>query len=536
MLSRLPTNIICQIAQYLRTCTYKQPWLQQLSQVNQRLHRLVAAQVYEYFALTDVIISGDIAGFRYVQPYLSRLLISDDQEIDDVQWLEGLHQLTVLDWGHVHMVSLELAGIGDGRAAKVVDWVLDNLVGVREVWVELDHRKDVIGRLLGCSEFFRNVERIRIIGGECTDNMQMLEPTMAVPALPQLQVAYLDHAAAVATSVVETVRQQSGQLLDMNVDGYGAELAQQLGMTASSAVYPRLERLALACAPHGWEAAQVDARCMPQLRSLYFSQRQYPVYAGCNVVRESTAVVLMQSAWEHLEIMAVDALTRGDVARMASRLPRLRVLSIGAMGNDVDVADRGAPDQPLDPVGFAAILLACPQLVDLRVEVPTLFEDRYNGFAPDGLPPADRPFFPAVRHLAVADHAGLRHLTINAWALTFDQALRLVRRLPRLGSLEWVLQFSSRHPLSADTVRETDGHAHPSLAHVCMVHTTAVRFKHVFRTNLLRFVAALGGGAGVGGRLRSLDVYGALEIAGLSDAVACVAPGCVAAFYPQRGK
>ncbi|KAJ2877748.1 hypothetical protein FB639_003633 [Coemansia asiatica] len=65
-----------------------------------------------------------------------------------------------------------------------------------------------------------------------------------------------------------------------------------------------------------------------------------------------------------------------------------------------------------------------------------------------------------------------------------------------------------------------------------MVHVTGVRFKHVFKANLLKFVAALGGGSGRGRRMKTLDVYGALEIPGLAGAIARVAPGCMASFYP----
>ncbi|KAJ1822762.1 hypothetical protein LPJ56_000770 [Coemansia sp. RSA 2599] len=533
MLDRLPTNIVCQVAQYLRTPTYKQPALQQLSQVNHRLHQLLVSQVYEYFTITDIIITGDTERFSDIQGYLSRLLITDDEEIDDQRWIAGLEALGGLDWGHVGMVSVEFGGMGDGRIERVVDWVAENLAGVRELWVELD-RRDAVRRLFEEKRaFFESLEEIRIIGKACRADVG--GRAVRVPEMPGLQVVYLDDMATAVTGIVDVVRRQCATLRDMNVDEYDGELAGRLGMAGGAcgaAVYSRLERLALACKPYQWEVVRLDAECVPRLRSLYFSQGLYPVYAGRNLVRESMAVILMQKQWEWLEMLAVDTLSKGDLLQMQGKLPRLRVLSIGTMGSDVDLADPDcAPDAPLDIADVATILDACPQLIDLRIEVPAVFEDIYNGNAPDQITPmVERPFFPLFRHLVPREHAKLRHLTINAWALTFDQALLLVDALPRLCSLEWVLRFSSRYPVSPEAARAVA--AHGALAHMSLAHVTGVRFKHVFKANLLKFLAVLGGGSGVGGRLKTLDVYGALEIPGLAGAVARVAPGCVAAFYP----
>ncbi|KAJ1643669.1 hypothetical protein LPJ64_004577 [Coemansia asiatica] len=539
MLDRLQTNTICQIAQYLRTYTYKQPALQQLSQVNRRLHKLVISQVYEYFTITDVIITGDIDAFRYIQPYLSRLLVTDDEGIDDEQWAKGLERLGQMGWEHIEMVSVEFMGIQDGRVQLVVDWILKNLVRVKELWVELD-RRDVVKRLFGrhSGGFFANIEKIRIIGKECCmgEEKDSELQVMQIPRLRNLEVVYLDYMATAMTDMVDVVKSQCGTLRDMNIDEYDQVMAERLGLRSDTGVvvvFTKLERLALACIPYQWDVVTVDARNMPYLRSLYFSQCLYPVYAGRNLVRESMSVILMQNEWMNLEILAVDTFSKGDVLGMRGKLPRLRVLSIGTMGNEIDLADPSVPDMPLEIGDLAVILDACPQLVDFRVEVPAVFEDMYNGNAPDNMQSAERPFFPQFQNLVAQEHLCLKHLTINAWAITFDQALLLVYRLPRLCSLEWVLKFSSRHPVSSDVVQLVSGNgAHGSLAHVSMAHVTGVRFKHVFKANLLKFVAALGGGSGRGRRMKTLDVYGALEIPGLAGAIARVAPGCMASFYP----
>ncbi|KAJ2762315.1 hypothetical protein H4S06_000725, partial [Coemansia sp. BCRC 34490] len=99
--------------------------------------------------------------------------------------------------------------------------------------------------------------------------------------------------------------------------------------------------------------------------------------------------------------------------------------------------------------------------------------------------------------------------------------LCLFDRLRNLRSFEGILQFTSRYPVTEHQRLEK----HTRLAHLSLAHNTASKHKHIFKSNLLRFLSMLG-------NLKTLDIYGELELPGLENAIGRVVPGCSAGFYP----
>ncbi|KAJ1894029.1 hypothetical protein LPJ66_005421 [Kickxella alabastrina] len=528
LLDTLPSNIHKQILQYLRSWDYTQTDLRSLSQVSRHLRNLTLPSVYEYFTLTDIILSQDYGNFSAVQPHLSRVLVADDPEISDDQWVVTLDELERMSWEHVRMVSVELEGLRCRQGAecrrRILAFVHGRLGHVAELWVGLGAGSSEVERFFtsGGSGAFAQVEELRVIGK--TMGAEVLG--MQIPEYPHLTVVYLDGSAARSTDILEVVRRSSSTLADLNMDEFQAEMAVALGMSPlaePSVVYPVLRRLAVSSA-NDHEGDLLDGRSLPAVASLYCSQTQYPVYSGSNIISNSTQVRLLRHPWPAARCLAVDALSRGDLLLLGESLPQLQVLSVGALGGDVHLGDIHRPAAALQMRDLGAVLSALPGLVDLRIEVPEPYEDMYTGLVEEPGNAVDRPADPLMlaTDLVPEPHLALRHLTVNAWALTFDQILGVIDALPQLNALECVLLFSSRHPATRQ-IHAGGNH----LASVSLAHTVPLRMKHVFKANLLRFAGAL-----AGKRLRALDVYGALEITGIEKTLERALPGCVTNFYP----
>ncbi|KAJ2865969.1 hypothetical protein GGI22_001394 [Coemansia erecta] len=545
MLDRLPDNVLEQIIEYLRSWDYSQEDLRQLSQVSQRLHRHAITHVWEFFTITDVVISGNVHRFSYIQPHLCRLLISDDEDIVDEQWFDALAAFRAMDWSHIKMFSIELdtfSRSSDDCTNQIIAFAHECLCSAQEQWVALSEERSVTERFF--TKKFDNIRELRIIGISVIDSAQWpSDSRLLLPEYQGLGVMFLDGASAELTEVVEVVRRSCMTLHDLNIYGFTSGVARALGIAydmdeARKLDYPRLRRIAISNRaievdlPNGI----LDGRRMPGLQLLYFSESVYPSYAGHNVVTESDQVRLMGSEWPNVRFLAVDGISRADVALLGQDMRRLEFLSIGSLGNDVQLGDSLVPSVPVDLHVLGSIVGSCPALVDLRVEMPELYEDMYNttpaviaaaaagapGVAAYAPPPSfDRPFDPSVRRIAQAPHANLMHVTLNSWALSFDQLLLFFDSLHNLRSFEGILQFTARYPVTEH--RRLAKHRH--LSQLSLAHCTASKHKHIFKSNILRFVSMLV-------NLVTLDIYGALEFPGLDHAIGRVVPGCTAGFYP----
>ncbi|KAJ1730334.1 hypothetical protein LPJ61_003068 [Coemansia biformis] len=544
MLDRLPASAVKLIVQYLRSWDYRQDDLLALSQVSRALRRQTVRRVWEYFTITDVVIMGHFELFAAIQPLLSRLLIADDEAIADEQWEDALEYLETMDWSHITMLSIELDSIDRSTPQcleRMLAFIHQTLGHVHEQWVGLTEDLDIAARYF--AKRFDNTRELRIIG-KPMKAMQAAAVAarqgglgaaqLRLPAYSGLSVVYLDGTAADLTSIVEVVRRSHQTLQDLNIDEFTVRLAEALGMRleAGKLEYPQLRRLAVSNQSYEEVDMLLDGSRMPTLASLYFSEAAYPSLGGRNLVAACGRVRLMGGTWPSARCLAVDGLSRGDVALVGKRMPMLQVLSIGALGSDVKLGDTSTPSVPADLDAVGVLLDTCPSLVDLRIETPEEHEDMFNntpGFAVhykacfpehDGdMPLFERPFDPTHLHIVSKTHTGLRALTLNSWALTFDQLILLLARLPQLNSFEGILRFTSRFPATQSMPQK-----HLHLSHVGLAHNTVGRYRHMFKLNLLKFVAMLP-------VLRSLDVYGELEIPGLENTVARLIPGCTAGFH-----
>ncbi|KAJ2556929.1 hypothetical protein EV175_001673 [Coemansia sp. RSA 1933] len=545
MLDRLPDNVLEQVIEYLRSWDYSQEDLRQLSQVSHRLHRHAIAHVWEFFTITDVVATEKAQQFSYIQPHLCRLLISDDEDISDDQWIDALAAFRKMDWSYISMFSIELDTFSrdsDSCTSQIIDFVHECLGSAREQWVALSEERSITERFF--AKKFEHIKELRIIGISVIDSVQWpVGSRLQLPEYQGLGVVFLDGASAELTEVVRVVRGSCLTLHDLNIYGFTSKVAQALGIACDieedrKLTYPNLRRIAISNReletdlPNGI----LDGRRMPGLQLLYFSEAVYPSYDGCNIVTDSNQVRLLGSEWINVRFLAVDGISRADVALLGQNMRRLEFLSIGSLGNDVELGDSLTPSVPVSLHTLGSIFESCSALVDLRVEMPELYEDMYNttpsviaaaavgspGVASYAPPPSfDRPFDPSVRRIAHAPHANLMHVTLNSWALTFDQLLLLFDSLQNIRSFEGILQFTSRYPVTEH--QHLAKHRH--LSQLSLAHCTASKHKHIFKSNLLKFVSMLA-------NLITLDIYGALEFPGLDNAIGRVVPGCTAGFYP----
>ncbi|KAJ1834918.1 hypothetical protein LPJ63_001574 [Coemansia sp. RSA 2711] len=532
-LDRLPDDALHLVVQYLRSWSYKQDDLRQLAQCSRALRAFAIRRGWEYFALTQVVGAAGTHGFDAVQPLLSRLLITDDEQLTDAQWDAALDVLEPMDWSNVAMFSIELDALCRRRDAcmrRILAFAQQRLRHARELWVGLAWDRRVVEAFFGAD--FPGVRELRMIGKPGDDGAGAAP--VRLPAYGELTVMYLDRSAALMTSAVELVRRSRLTLQDLNIDEYTPALGEQLGLRCETAAldYPLLRRLAVSAADAPLVAGDCDGLLvgtrLPALASLYFSEAAYPSRGGANYVAQMPHVRLAGAAWPALRMLAVDALSAGDVPLIGAQMPALQVLSIGALGSDVRLEDAATPSVPADLPTVQTLLATCARLVDLRIETPEQYEDMYNnspGFAPyyqqqfgAELPLFERPFSPGLHEIAPQPHAHLRHLTLNSSALTFDQLALLLGRLERLNSLEGIVRFTSRYPLTCAPPR------HARLSQLSLAHSTQSRYKHMFKSTLLRFLSMLGA-------LRTLEVYGELEFRGIESTVQRLLPGCHAGFY-----
>ncbi|KAJ2715587.1 hypothetical protein H4R19_001120 [Coemansia spiralis] len=541
MLDRLPPSALRLIVKYLRSWDYRQDDLLALSQVCRALRRQAVRRVWEYFAITDVVASGQFERFAAIQPSLSRLLIADDAALTDAQWDGALDRLEAMDWSHITMLSIELDAIHRTSSqclGRLLAFVHGALGHVPEQWVGLTEDLDLATRFF--AKRFDSTRELRIIGkpmrvalaGEQPSDRSI--PRLQLPAYSDLSVVYLDGTAADLTSIVEVARRSHRTLQDLNIDEFSARLAEALGLRleAGRLEYPLLRRLAVSNLCFEPLDELLDGSRMPALASLYFSESTYPSVDGRNLNAESNRLRLMGSTWPSVRCLAVDALSAMDVLKAGWQMPRLQVLSIGVLGTDVKLPDTETPSVPVSLQSISWLLRTCRSLVDLRIETPEEYEDMYNNsptFAahydecfPDdkgGMPSFERPFDPTLVDLVDREHPCLRALTLNSWALTFDQLVRMLGRLPQLNSFEGILRFTSRF-----LVTQCLAQPHQHLSRLSLAHNTGSRYRHIFKLNLLKFVAMLPA-------LTSLDVYSELEIPGLENTVARLIPGCTPGFH-----
>ncbi|KAJ1718746.1 hypothetical protein LPJ53_006337 [Coemansia erecta] len=547
MLDKLPSSVIQAIGRYLRAWTYAQPSLTAYAHTSRRIYSLVIRQAYEYFTLTDVIlpstlhpISHWLPRFAAVQRHLTRVLISDSAKIPAEAWARALDALDTssLSWAHVRMLSFEIDGVRDSEGGVVAEMLVQfakkHLAHVDELWLGVDGRLRFFDAGSDEPGSFSGVTELRVIGRH-TAAARYSVPD-ALPAMPHLTTVHLDAAACQLTTLGALVCRQHQTLTTLSIDTYSAALAHalQLCMTSPWLEYPALHKLTLSIASsptHNDPPGLLDSRRVPRLALLSSSHAQYPVGAsGQHHLRDRPSAQLLAQPFAGLRVLAVDALTLGDVHHVGSAAGHtLEALSIGGLFTDVrlaaegpDGADAGAftPAVCLTSQAMAHVLRTCGGLQDLRLLVPPAYEDAYNGMPGPDTPGCvfERPAMALPVEWPV--HSGLRHVCIHAWAMSFDQALGLARRLPRLASLDWVLRMAHARD------GQIGEYGAQSLAHVSVAHTAPVRLKHAFKAALLRFAAALQG------PLRVLDVYGALVVPGLAGAVGRVAPGCAATFYP----
>ncbi|KAJ1955483.1 hypothetical protein EC988_001860, partial [Linderina pennispora] len=384
-----------------------------------------------------------------------------------------------------------------------------------EIWVGLADDHALMQRFF--AQPYVHVNELRIIGklGNGVP-VQTGMPQIALPQYGALSVVYLDGPAAQITSVAELVRRSSQTLTDLNIGEYSAGLADTLGIRPPYAVeYPQLTRLAISNSDDK-SADLIDGHAFPRLQSLYFSESVYPSNSGHNTVSEFAGARLTSGTWSSLQYLAVDGLSQGDVAGLGQKIPGLLALSVGALGSDVGLADSDVPAPPLDLHATGQIISTCANLRDLRIEVPEAYEDMYNNNHDAGFPAAPRPFAPSVQLINEPQYE-LLHLALNTYALTFDQLTQLLACLPSLASFEGNVQFTSRFPC---TLEKPHG-----LAQLSIAHSTLPKYKHTFKSNLLKFLAQFA-------ELRTLEVYGELEIAGLEMALQHVLPRCQVGVFP----
>ncbi|KAI9501157.1 hypothetical protein BX070DRAFT_247834 [Coemansia spiralis] len=519
MLGELPDNVLQHLVEYLRSWEYHQEDLRQLSQVNRTLRRHALPHIWEYFAITDVVISGKTTLFMSIQPHLSRLLISDDELIPDDQWATVLAVLWQMDWSHIKMFSIELDSLYRKSfecVKRIMGFVHSKLDQVKEVWVALAEDPRVAE--LFFAKKYERLEDLRVIGTPVLMDTEWLRSRAWI---------CMASAATLLTPIPEVVRRSHNTLRDLNIGLFSFDVAQKIGIAfgcRDQTEYPRLQRLAISNMEIEHIDGLIDGAVMPGLRVLYFSEATFPSANGHNLVAECTNTRLMASKWQ-VRCLCVDALSRADTELLGLRMPRLEFLSIGALGSDVELADTAVPSVPIDLKALGRVLDSCPTLVDLRIETPELYEDMYNAglnntehkaLAP---PQFDRPFDPSIKHIANT-HMNLLHMTLNSWALSFDQLLLLLDSLTNLHSFEGILRFTSRYPLTQNNTVK-----HHSLSHLSLAYNTASKHKHIFKSNLLKFVSVLD-------NLKTLDIYGNLDIPGLGNAVEHLVPGCTAGFYP----
>ncbi|KAJ1789255.1 hypothetical protein LPJ59_005378, partial [Coemansia sp. RSA 2399] len=321
MLDRLPDNVLEQIIEYLRSWDYSQEDLRQLSQVSQRLHRHAITHVWEFFTITDVVITGNAHRFSYVQPHLCRLLISDDEDIADEQWFDALTAFRAMDWSHIRMFSIELDTFSRGSddcTNQIIAFVHECLCSAQEQWVALSEERSIAERFF--TKKFDNVRELRIIGISVIDSAQWpSDSRLRLPEYQGLGVMFLDGASSELTEVVEVVRRSCLTLHDLNIYGFTSGVARALGIAydvdeARRLDYPSLRRIAISNRdievdlPNGI----LDGRRMPGLQLLYFSEYVYPSYAGHNIVTESDQVRLLGSEWPSVRFLAVDGISRAD--------------------------------------------------------------------------------------------------------------------------------------------------------------------------------------------------------------------------------
>ncbi|KAJ2503306.1 hypothetical protein GGH96_000327 [Coemansia sp. RSA 1972] len=554
MLDRLPEDALQLLVQYLRSWSYKQDDLRQLSQCSHVLRIHALRRVFEYFTITDIVVSPNLDTFTYVQPSLTRLLVTDDAQITDTQWDHALDVMERMDWSRITMVSVELDALHRESARcveRVVRFVQMRLAHVKEQWVGLTANSEIAKMFF--ERRFEDVKELRVIGKPMDAEPEDPEPRergppLELPTYGELSVIYLDGTASYMTSVLELVRRSHMSVQDLNIDEFSMPMSAMLGMIgdAEGLDYPLLRRLAISNKAleidTGVDSTSDDTRIvsgcgllhgsrMPALTALYFSESRYPSLDGLNLVAERRHIRLTGDLWPNLKVLAVDGLTRADINQLGSRMPWLEVLSIGALGNDVQLRDTQVPSVPADLWTIAMILAGSPRLVDLRIETPEIYEDMFNNvpsFAvhyaqrypdnPDDMPMYDRPFDPTIECVETM-HVNLRHLTLNSWALTFDQITGMLEKLCALNSFEGILHFTPRYAVTRVLPQK-----HARLSHLSLAHNTSVRYKHIFKANLCRFVSMFG-------VLRSVEVYSELEIPGLEKTVRALVPGCRAGFY-----
>lgn len=415
------------------------------------------------------------------------------------------------------MVSVELDWFQrqtDECHGEILEFIGRNLNGVEEMWVGLDTTQSWMAKqLLGYN--YQNIRQLRCIGNQPGIGSNRIPIDMA-----ELTSVYCDRSANQLVQITEVIRRSQQTLRDLNIDEFTEELAQALGIHPDSPVvtYSQLHRLAIAHLP---DEGQISGSAFPNLKILSFSQTQYPVnpQTGCNQISETLEPRLTQHTWPALQRLAIDGISQGDIQGLV-RVPQLEVLSIGALDTET-AEDLGelpvACLERLEDLG--SILDRCPQLVDLRLETPEAFDELYNESV-------ERPSQPLLKEIATDSHSCLRHLTVSPWALTFDQILRLLSRAPQLNCLECIVHFTARHPVTA-----TDFSGGQHLSHLILLHSTGPKHRHLFKSNLLRFLSHLNTGS-----LKTLDIYGALELPGLECTLARSLDDCLVGVFPLLGE
>ncbi|KAJ2742237.1 hypothetical protein GGI20_004629 [Coemansia sp. BCRC 34301] len=514
MLDSLPPRVITLIVQYLRSTDNNQTDALPFSQTSRTLRHHSQPIVWEYFTLSRLIKSTR-EYFPQIQRFVSRLQLANNEPgLGTDDWLEGLAYAGTLDWSFVRMTSVELEGFEGVVARRVVGFahMLDH---VQELWVTLSDDPEIVRMMLG-REYHR-VEELRLVGKSGIAQHPLLPIHKEYRDLGAIS---LDAKAALMTDAVELVARSRTTLRELNVEEYTNALANGLRLHPQSPYtqFPSLRQLAISST--GDLDAVLDGVRMPALEMLYFRDTTYPCTPEGNAVLESHAVRLMRTPWPRLRLLVVDSMTRGDLGVLSSMAPSLELLRIGLLGSDVDVValEGGPPCPAIDLAGVIRILDSCDRLVDLSIETPDAFEDAYNNH--DAIDPQtawfERPSNPPFGiSLENGSQGTLRSLSLNAWALTFDQLLSLFGLLPALTSFEGNLKFNASYPCRS---AERGG-----VVHLSLVHSTRSRHRRVFTSNLLRFVSMLP-------LLRTLELYGSSSVPGIESAVSRVLPGCVTSF------
>ncbi|KAJ2068406.1 hypothetical protein GGI08_000883 [Coemansia sp. S2] len=430
-----------------------------------------------------------------------------------------------MDWTRIRMVSVELDGfsgsvISRDTVGRIIRFAHDRLSGVRELWVALSNDLEMVDMMLARKQYL-HVDELRIVGKALTK--QNFDYVVVIPPYTGLTAISLDGQSATMTTVTELVGRSQSTLRELNIEEYTVSLATALYLHPDSpwAEFPQLRQLAISNeGSTDYSEVMIDGRRLPAVEMLYFRETFYPTHSsGCNPVFDSNCVRLMYGVWSKLRLLVVDALSRGDIMVIGRQAPLLEVLRIGLLGSDVELCgyEEEPPAPALDLAAVSVLLQSCGRLLDLSIETPEAYEDFYNNHegADPRLPWFERPF--DTQAVITGNGSVLRSLMLNAWALTFDQMLGLFQSLPCLNSFEGNLKFNASYPA---TLRMR----HLCLAHLSLVHSTPTRHRKVFKSNLLRFVSMLPA-------LRSLELYGSVDVPGIEAAVARVVPGCLAGFY-----